>query len=249
MENLDNLKGEALSKGNSEDSLLVIYILRILKKYSSSEKPLSSQEVMEYLKQDYSIGSSDKVDAQRKKVRRHLDTLHESYWNGCIEKVEGKTRTGHKWYYDVSKDKLADKEGAVYETLSKEEINFLIDIITSSKIINTESTSSIVKKLLDKIKDSEEENDSRLREIEDEQWSKSINKDLVLMKQEIESCIDDWRKIKFDYEQKKMIIVTPYGWDADDTGKYILIAKVKGSPEGNFEFFHLFTFNYFRRQI
>ena len=97
----DKLKNEKLSKGNSSDSLLVIYILDVLKKYSSLEKPLSSQDVMEYLRNDYSIGKEDNSDALKKKIRRHLDTLHESYLNGCIKKEEGKTRTGHKWYYDV----------------------------------------------------------------------------------------------------------------------------------------------------
>ena len=79
----DLTKNENVSKGNSEDSLLVIYILRILKEYSSPEKTLSSQDVMEYLKEDYSIGCSDKSNGQQKKVRRHLDTLHEFYGNDC----------------------------------------------------------------------------------------------------------------------------------------------------------------------
>ena len=45
MERIDQLQNESVSKGNSEDSLLVIYILRILKKYSSPKNPLSSQDV------------------------------------------------------------------------------------------------------------------------------------------------------------------------------------------------------------
>ena len=55
------------TKGNSEDSLLGIYIFRILKKYSSPDKPLSTQDVMDYLEKDYSIGNADKSDAQKKK--------------------------------------------------------------------------------------------------------------------------------------------------------------------------------------
>ena len=35
MAKLDQLHNESVSKGNSEDSLLVVYILNILKKYSS----------------------------------------------------------------------------------------------------------------------------------------------------------------------------------------------------------------------
>jgi hypothetical protein len=129
------------------------------------------------LKEDYSIGSSDKSNTQRKKVRRHLDTLYESYWNNCIKKVEGKTRNGHKWYYDISEDEIANEEGTIYETLSKEEIDFIIDIITSSKIINYTSTISTVNKLLKKTKYSKAERIAKLRKIENEEWPKSINKE------------------------------------------------------------------------
>ena len=60
MAKLNNMREtENVSKGNSEDSLLVIYILRILKKYSSPDNPLSTQDVMDYLEKDYSILSMD----------------------------------------------------------------------------------------------------------------------------------------------------------------------------------------------
>ena len=101
------------TKGNSEDSLLAIYIFRILKKYSSPDNPLSTQDVMDYLEKDYSIGNADKSDAQKKKIRRHLDTLHECYGGGCVEKIEGKTRKGHDWYYDASRDKFAGEDGKI----------------------------------------------------------------------------------------------------------------------------------------
>ena len=47
MKKTDQIKKEGISKGNSEDSLLVIYILHILKKYSSSDNQLSTQNVIE----------------------------------------------------------------------------------------------------------------------------------------------------------------------------------------------------------
>ena len=127
MDKVDKFQNESASKGNSEDSLLIIYILRILKKYSSPDNKLSSQDVIDYLREDYSIGNLDKAEAQRKKVRRHLDTLCEFYPGRCIKKDEGKTRNGHKWFYDVSRDKFAKEEGVILETLSKEEMyRFLI---------------------------------------------------------------------------------------------------------------------------
>ena len=243
MDKVDKFQNESASKGNSEDSLLVIYILQILKKYSSPKNPLSSQDVMDHLRKDYSFGDFDEADpkrkekaaAQQKKVRRLLDTLFESYWGGCIKKEVGKTtREGHKWFYDISLDKFAKEEGVALETLSKEEIEFITDIIASSKIINSSSTISIVNKLLKKTKLSKEERIARLRKIKNEEWPKSINKELLLIKKEIQSCIDDVRKMKFDYEDEISILATPYGWGSDGNGKYILIAKVDGQPEGEF---------------
>ena len=148
MEKSEQLQNESASKGNSEDSLLVIYILHILKKYSSPNNPLSSQDVMDHLREDYSIGSLDKAEAQRKKVRRHLDTLHESYWGGCIEKKEGKTKNGHKWFYDIKRDKFANEEGTGHETLSEVEVELLVDLILATKILNSEGTRGLVDKLL-----------------------------------------------------------------------------------------------------
>ena len=107
---------ENVARGNSEDSLLVIYILHVLKKYSSKKHPVSTQDVMDYLKKDYSIGIEDKAEAQKKKVRRHLDTLHECYGKGWIKKEKGKTRNGHKWFYDgPCDDELAQKAVQVKE--------------------------------------------------------------------------------------------------------------------------------------
>lgn len=233
MAKLQQTKNKCASKGNSQDSLLVIYILRILKKYSSPKNPLSSQNVMDYLNKDYSIGNSvkEKAEAQRKKVRRLLDTLCEHYGEGCIIKDEGKTKAGHKWYYNAFKDKLASEEGVKYETLSNEEIDFLIDIIASSKIINTKSTFIIVKKLLEKADISKAERLRRLRKIKNEGWPKSVKKDLALLHEAIHSCMDEVRQIRFDYEDRKAILATPYEWDADKKGNYILIAKVDGERD------------------
>ena len=137
-------------KENSGDSLLVIYILSILKKYSSRKKPLSSQDVMNYLKKEYSIGDESKAEAQRKRVRRHLETLCGFYQGKCIKKVEGKTRNAHKWYYDASNDNFATEKPVVDETLSDAEIEVLVDLVLATKIFNSEGTRGLVDKLLRK---------------------------------------------------------------------------------------------------
>lgn len=217
----DKLQKENIPKGNSEDSLLVIYILSVLKKYSSRENPLSSQDVMEHLKNDYSIGISD---AQRKKVRRHLDTLHESYLNGCIKKEEGKTRNGHKWYYDVSRDKFANEEGVVHETLSEAEIEFLVDLISATKILNSEGTRGMIDKLLKKTSISDVDRARRLGAIQKEAWLKTPNSDLVEKKDFIEECFYS-ECLTFDYEDEENITAIPLGWIYED-GVCFLNAKV-----------------------
>ena len=217
----DKLQKENIPKGNSEDSLLVIYILSVLKKYSSRENPLSSQDVMEHLKNDYSIGISD---AQRKKVRRHLDTLHESYLNGCIKKEEGKTRNGHKWYYDVSRDKFANEEGVVHETLSEAEIEFLVDLISATKILNSVGTRGMIDKLLKKTSISDEARERRLSTIQKESWIKTPNTDLVEKKDLIEGCFYNCC-LTFDYEDEESITATPLGWLYEE-GVCFLNAKV-----------------------
>ena len=215
-----------VSKGNSEDSLLVIYIFHILKKYSSPDKPLSTQDVMDYLEKDYSIGNAEKSDAQKKKIRRHLDTLHECYGNGCIEKIEGKTRKGHDWYYVVSRDKFADEEVKVKETLSEVELEFIIDLISATKVLNAESTLGMVDKLLKKTSLSEEERERRIKAIKREAWTKNQNDDLVAKKEIVDACIDVCR-IRFDYEGKRAILAVPCGWLYVD-GICFLKAKVGG---------------------
>ena len=226
MEKSDQLKKERVSKGNSEDSLLVIYILHVLKKYSSPENPLSSQDVMDYLKKDYSIGSSDKSEALRKKVRRHLDTLYESYWGGCIKKEEGKTRSGHKWFYDMSRDTLKDEEGVSHETLNETEVELLVDLVSSTKILNSEGTLGLIDKLLMKTSIPYEDRKHRLDALRKEAWLKSPNEDLAEKKECIEECFCN-SNLTFDYEDEESVTAAPLGWSYDD-GICYLEAEVKG---------------------
>ena len=214
------------SKGNSEDSLLAIYILRILKKYSSPENPLSSQDVMSYLKEDYSIGcADDKSNAQQKKIRRHLDTLKEFYGTGCIGKFEGKTRVGHKWYYDAAKDEFWDEAKQVSETLSDIEIEFIVDMISSSKLLNAETTRAMVDKLLKKTNLSDFERERQLDAIDRENWTKSLNKELVLLKAKLQSYIYEAVSVSFDYEDIGTVFASPCEV-LFRNGNFILDAKV-----------------------
>ena len=232
MAKLEQIQNEIVFKGNSEDSLLVIYIFQILKKYSSHNNPLSSQDVMGYLKKDYSFGDFDEADpkrkekaaAQQKKVRRLLDTLYESYWGRCIKKEEGKTRNGHKWFYDASRDKFADTQVITQETLTETEVEFLVDLISATKILNSEGTRGLIDKLLKKTSITKEDRERRLGKIEREAWLKTPNEDLVEKKDLIEECFDNCC-LTFDYEDEESITAIPLDW-CYDNGTCFLYAKV-----------------------
>ena len=225
----DKLEDNLEPKGNSADTLLPIHILRILKKHSSSINQLSAQQILDLLLKEKNIDENENLESQKKKIRRHLDTLHKSYGDGCIRKTEGKSRKeGNYWYYDASRDPFANEEQPIYETLSNEEIEFIIDIIASSKIINTQSTHDIIKKLLKKANLSKEEKKKKWKEIKKEVWPKSTNEEFVWLRDDIQSCMDEYRRIRFDYGDKKSILATPYGWDSDANGRYVMIAKVDG---------------------
>ncbi len=209
---------------NYEDSLWVIYILRILKNYSSPKKTLSSQDVIGYLRSDYALCIFDeadpqrkeKMDAQRKKVRRLLDTLQKFYRGGGIKKVEGKTtREGHKWFYDASRDKFADKEIVMEETLTETEVDFLVDLISATKILNFKGTRGLIDKLLRKMPITKEDRKRRLWKIESEGWLKTPNEDLIEKKDYIQECIDEYDDIIFDYENEEAITATPLKWIYD----------------------------------
>ena len=224
MANSDQSQKESTNKGNSRDSLLVIYILHILKKYSSPEKRLSAQDVMDYLRKDYSIGDFDNADAQRKKIRRLLDTLYESYSGRCIKKEEGKTKKAHKWFYDINRDKFADEEVVTQETLSETDVDILVDLVLATKILNSEGTRGLIDKLLKKTSISKEDREQRLDSLQKEEWFKTYNEDLAEKKELIEEYFYDGY-LTFDYEEEKLITAIPLGWSHDD-GVCFLNAKV-----------------------
>ena len=219
-------KSDTKSKGNSGDSIQVIYILSILKKYSSPKNPLSSQDVMDYLGEYYPGGRFEKSESLKKKIRRYLDTLHESYCKGCIRKIEGNTRISHKWYYDVSRDRFKDGEGVAHETLTETEVELLVDLISSTKILNSEGTLGLIDKLLMKTSISYEDRVRRLGTIQKEAWLKTPNEDLAEKKSSIEESffLSD---ITFDYEAEESVTATPLGWIYED-GICYLDAEVKG---------------------
>ena len=217
---MEENKKKRSSTINSSESILVVYILRILKKYSSPDKALTADDVINHLQNNKIISPTEKTETNQKKVRRLLDTLHAFYGNGCIGKIDGKP---NKWYYDASLDKYAGEEVVSKETLSEGEIEFLVDLISETKILNSESTLGMVDKLLRKLSLPAEKIEERIKEIRNEAWEKNPNNELVEKKQVIQSCIHNC-SVSFEYEDDE-VVALPIGWDHVD-GRCLLKAKV-----------------------
>jgi predicted DNA-binding transcriptional regulator YafY len=149
-----------------------------------------------------------------------MDTLHAFYGNGCIGKIDGKP---NKWYYISSLDKYAGEEVVSKETLSEGEIELLVDLISETKILNSESTLAMVDKLLRKLSLPAEKIEERIKEIRNEAWEKNPNNELVEKKQVIQSCIHNCT-VSFEYEDDE-IVALPIGWEHVD-GRCLLKAKV-----------------------
>ena len=217
------------TKSNSSDTLLAIYILQILKRHSSPQTRLTAKDVYGYLQKEYSIGRGENEDAQVKKTRRYLNTLHESYLKGCIRKAEGRSKSeGHLWWYDANRDDRVGEDVQVQETLSDVEIGFLVDLLTATKILNSEGTRGIIDKLLKKISISDEDRMRRLDAIQEEGWFKTPNEDLIEKKECLQEYIDDCDDIVFDYDNEESIIATPLDWSFDG-GICFLNAIVEGN--------------------
>lgn len=56
----------------SSDTLLAIYVLRVLKKYSSVDNKITAKEVYKHLVDEHYINDRDNSEATIKKIRRYL---------------------------------------------------------------------------------------------------------------------------------------------------------------------------------
>ena len=216
------------TKSNSSDTLLAIYVLQILKRHSSPKMTLTAKDVYGRLQSEYSFGRGENEDAQVKKIRRYLNTLHESYLNGCIRKAEGKSKNqGDRWWYDATRDDRSCEDVQAQETLSDIEIGLLVDLLLATKILNSEGTRGIIDKLLKKTSISDKDRRRRLDEFQEEGWFKTSNKDLIEKKECLQEYIDDYYAIVFDYDTEESITATPIDWSFDN-GICFLNAIVEG---------------------
>ncbi len=242
--NMNDKQEAKNTKGNSFESLYSLFVMRVLIKYSDPSHPMTCDEVMEKLNKDYEIGScgEDKTSgtyrSQKKKFARIMDTLVECYSSGAFGKYKGKNNCDpHRWYYCAECDVYAaDSEGTMgREELSETEVEYLIDVIASSKILNRESTYDIIEKLLKKIDTDERSRRKKLEVYRNESWVKNLNEELFKKKERLDALLES--DIEFDYYEseeniRKKVTATALALIVKN-GNYVLLAK-EGRREKRF---------------
>ena len=105
----------------------IVYVLRVLEKYSSAENPLKQNDILDHLREDYD------VELDRKAVSNCLDGLSQAF-----EKDE-----------DDNRKIVTDGRKGVYlvRALDDRQIRVLIDSVVANKHISTEETKKIRKTL------------------------------------------------------------------------------------------------------
>ena len=137
-----------------ERSLLSLYIFEILRKFSSKESPMSEKQIKEKINGAEIFQDSAMIkEEDRKIIPRHIRTLME-HFDGLIVQVETAKNKAAKWYYDGSK--AAQFEFLSRNNFTADEIGFLVDMISSSKLVTEKSTSAFIAKLLNSLNEADE---------------------------------------------------------------------------------------------
>ena len=225
----DNKQNKKNGMKNSKQSLLPIYILMILKKNSSSEKPLTRSEITDFLKKyKIEIGSED-----RKTVPRCINTLAIHFQDSIVE-IKGKKGTPTAWYLDISNVPMFESN-----IFSNEEMNMFIDMISELKIISNECTSSLISKLISTM--NEEEQKNIRRRSSSKGAHKCENNPLLEIKNKIEKAIEYYREITFKYKingEEQIFTVIPHTIKAVN-GEVFLNAFCKSGEANKFYLDHI----------
>ncbi len=183
--------------------LRILYLYQHLLKYSDSEHPISTAQLIEDLKSQYDI------DVNRNTLANDLAMLHKSGFN--IEVIHSQSNS---YYIDT-------------QTFDLAELKVLIDAVSSSKFITQKKSQELIEKLLSLT--SEHGAAQLRRHIYVEGRVKSENEKGYYIVDVINEAIDTGHKIRFqyaDYSTKKRkvlrhggepYVVSPYAliWDGD----------------------------------
>ena len=187
----------------NETSLRVLYLYKILMRYSDVDHPLSTNQILQYFDSMYGIRM------HRTTVSKYVELLCSS----GIDVVEIRSRS--KKYY------VNDR------TFDLPELKLLIDAVQASRFISAKKSEALVEKLTSLA--SEESKEELRRNLINTSKVKSENEKTYYIIDAINSAINSGKKISFYYteydEQKNLIIknggkpyyISPYSliWNGD----------------------------------
>lgn len=172
--------------------LIILRILQTLEQHSDSAHPLTQQQIINYLKQEYGI------ECERKAIGRNVSYLKEAGY--AIE------NTNSGVYLDSRR-------------FEKSELRLLIDSVLSSRHIDNKHSEDLIKKL---IREGGEHFTSGTKYLYyNKYWTKTENKSVFYNIEILDEAIEKKKKVKFTYNQydlhKKLVpkkdydyLVNPY---------------------------------------
>ena len=198
---------------NSDKKSSLLYVLKILKKYTDKNHMLTYAEIARKLREEYNS------ELERKTIARNIEILMDNGFDII--------KNGNNGVYLGARD------------FEDGELVFLTDAIYSSKSIPTQYAKDLVEKLTRNNSIYDKRKYTHLEKFDDN--SRSDNKQLFYTIEQIEEAISSNKKIEFQYgaysQDKKLKLrkdgstykINPY-FMVNNNGKYYLVCNKDGYP-------------------
>lgn len=164
--------------------LLIIRIMQILEYYSDANHPLTQEEIIKKLYDDYGI------DAERKAIGRNVALLQDMFERDAANK------NATAIVIESSKRKGAFLDKRLFED---SELRLLIDSVLASKHISERYSKDLIDKLSSLSNKYFKSNVKHVYSVKD--WDKTENKALFWNIEIIDEAIEKSRQITFDYNK------------------------------------------------
>ena len=164
--------------------LLIIRIMQILEYYSDVNHPLTQEDIINKLYEDYGI------EAERKAIGRNIALLQDMFERESMNK----TATAIVIESDKRKGTFLDKR-----LFEDSELRLLIDGVLASKHISEKYSKDLIEKLSSLSNKYFKSNVKHVYSVKD--WDKTENRALFWNIEVIDEAIDKSRQITFDYNK------------------------------------------------
>jgi predicted DNA-binding transcriptional regulator YafY len=198
----------------------ILLILKVLEKYSDENHPLSQQDIIDKVEQEYGIC------LERKSVSKHINALIDDF------------------DYDIEHISIKDKSGKnkkigyalINRMFETSEIKFLVDAIYSSKMIPGNYAKNLAKKLYSTLSDNQQSECDYSYIISSNNINRTDNKEIFNNIELIQKAIVDKKKINFKmkgYDENgksttrkdgRIYTVSPY-YLVNNDSKYYMICN------------------------